>query len=103
VYNPMGLILTNLNSKDVAKTAMPIGESGYFECHWSRFNLRSGVYTCALICEVNGVIEDWLQSAFQIHVDDGNYHGTGSLIDRGQGDILVAYDWDSQVTNREMA
>ncbi|MFN8530017.1 MAG: ABC transporter ATP-binding protein [Anaerolineae bacterium] len=98
VYNPLGLILTNLNTRDVGSTTQSIGRDGYFECTWERFNLRSAVYTCALYCEVNGIVEDWIQSAFQLHVDDGDYHGTGSLIDRGQGDILVSYEWRGMIT-----
>jgi hypothetical protein len=98
VYNPQGILLTNLNSKDVDKMMMPVGRTGYFECAWPRFNLRSGVYTCSLFCEINGHIVDWLQSAFQIHVEDGNFFGTGSLIARNQGDVLVGYDWAAQVT-----
>ncbi len=98
VYNPQGVLLTNLNSKDVDRMTMPVGRTGYFECAWPRFSLRSGVYTCSLFCEINGQIVDWLQSAFQIHVEDGNFFGTGSLISRNQGDVLVGYDWTAQVT-----
>ncbi len=96
VYNIYGVLLTNLNTRDVDKMELPIGEVGYFECHWPHFNLRSGIYNCALFCEVNGRIEDWLQSAFQLHVEDGNFHGTGLLIGREQGDVLVDYDWAAQ-------
>ena len=63
VYNPQGVLLTNLNSKDVDRMIMPVGRTGYFECAWPRFSLRSGVYTCSLFCEINGQIVDWLQSA----------------------------------------
>ena len=37
-----------------------------------------------------------MQSAFQLHVEDGNFHGTGLLIGREQGDVLVDYDWTAQ-------
>ncbi len=94
VYNSQGVVLTNLNSKDVGKTAMSVAPLGYFECLWAKFNLRSGVYTCTLFCEINGSIVDWIQAAFQIRVEDGDFFGTGSLIERSQGDILVNYDWN---------
>jgi lipopolysaccharide transport system ATP-binding protein len=95
VYNAQGVLLTNLNSRDVGRTALPVTQRGYFECRWPKFNLRSGVYTCALFCELNGNIADWLQSAFQIQVEDGDFFGTGSVILRSQGEFLVPYDWRS--------
>lgn len=95
LYNDQGVLLTNLNSRDVGRTALPLSQRGRLECRWPRFNLRSGVYTCALFCEVNGTIADWLQSAFQIQVEDGDYFGTGSVVLRSQGEFLVPYDWQS--------
>ena len=95
VASPEGILLTNLNSKVTGDTNLPIYHSGYFECHWPRFNLRSGTYTCNLFCSINDVIEDWLQSAFQIYVDDGNFYDTSSLPDRSQGDVLVNHSWQS--------
>ncbi len=97
IYSPQGVLLTNLNTKDVAQSYLPIGRKGYFECQWPRFNLRSGVYTCTLFCELNGSIVDWIQSAFQLHVEDGDFFNTGSLVERVQGDVLVAYDWYSRI------
>ncbi len=96
VNNVYGVRLTNLNTRDVDKMELPVGESGYFECRWPHFNLRAGVYSCTLFCEINGAIQDWVQSAFQLHVEDGNFHGTGLLISREQGDVLVNYDWTAQ-------
>lgn len=100
VTNSSGLLLTNLNSKDVGGMMAPVGHKGCFECVWPHFNLRSGTYRCALFCEINGTIADWIQAAFQINVDDGDYFGTGSLISRTQGDVLVDYEWSYQLGER---
>jgi lipopolysaccharide transport system ATP-binding protein len=97
IYNMQGILLTNLNAKDAGQAEMPVGREGYFECLWPRFNLRAGVYTCALFCEINGVIVDWIQSAFQIQVEDGDFFGSGRLISRGQGDMLVAHEWRGEI------
>jgi len=99
VYNSQGQLLTNLNSRDVNNMEMAVGKKGYFECIWPHFNLRAGTYTCNLFCEVNNVIEDWIQSAFQINVEDGDFYNSGSLIDRTQGDFLVEYTWKAEVWN----
>jgi lipopolysaccharide transport system ATP-binding protein len=95
VRGPFGNYLTNLNNQDVAQTQMQICKEGYFECLWPHFNLRSGSYSCALFCSVNGEIVDWLQSAFSLLVEDGDYFKTGKLTGRDQGDFLVDYKWTS--------
>jgi lipopolysaccharide transport system ATP-binding protein len=99
IYNMQGLLLANLNSQDAGGEEMPIGSQGYFECFWPRFNLRVGVFTCTLYCEVNGTIVDWIQSAFQIQVEDGDFFGSGRLISRGSGDILIPHHWHGTVLN----
>jgi hypothetical protein len=53
------------------------------------------MYTSTLFCEVNGIIVDWIQSAFQFQVEDGDYYQTGSMADRSVGEVLVDYDWQS--------
>ncbi len=95
VYNNQGMATTNLNSKDVGRSQLPVCRSGFFECTWEKFNLRSGIYSCSLFCELNGVISDWIQSAFQINVEDGDFYGTGSIINRAAGELFVSYDWKS--------
>lgn len=95
VFNQQGVLMTNLNSKDVGKMQLEINEQGHFECCWGKMNLRSGMYTCNLFCEVNGVIADWIQSAFQFHVEDGDYYQTGSVSLRSGGEVFVDYDWQS--------
>jgi lipopolysaccharide transport system ATP-binding protein len=95
VKSNSGYLLTNLNSVDTEESIMNINHKGYFECRWSKFNLRSGTYDCALFCSVNGDIVDWIQSAFSIDVEDGNFYGSGKIISRDQGDVLISYEWSS--------
>ena len=95
VRTSQGYLLTNLNSVDVDQSNMSIQTEGYFQCFWPTFNLRSDFYDCALFCAVNGEIVDWLQSAFTIQVEDGDYYNTGKLSTRDAGDILISYAWSS--------
>jgi len=97
VRSSQGYLLANLNSHDVDTSIMNLYSTGYFQCLWPRFNLRSGSYDCALFCSVSGDIVDWLQSAFTIHVEDGDYFNTGKMISRDAGDILVSYSWSSHL------
>jgi lipopolysaccharide transport system ATP-binding protein len=90
-----GIVITNLNSADSGQRRQPIYRSGFFECRWPRFRLRSGTYHCALFCQVNGDIVDWMQNAFRIEAEDGDFFGTGRLVARDQGDVLVEHSWSS--------
>jgi lipopolysaccharide transport system ATP-binding protein len=100
VRTSQGYLLTNLNSYDVGKSAIDIYSRGYFQCAWPRFNLRSGYYDCNIFCSVNDEIVDWMQSAFTIQVEDGDFFNTGSLINRDQGDFLAQYDWSGHRTEK---
>ncbi|MFI5165053.1 MAG: ABC transporter ATP-binding protein [Thermoanaerobaculales bacterium] len=95
VRNAHGLLLTNLDSRSSGNLRMNVHRRGYFECRWPRFNLRSGSYDCAFYCEVNGEVVDWMQSAFTLSVEDGDFFGTGQLIARDQGDVLITHTWSS--------
>jgi lipopolysaccharide transport system ATP-binding protein len=90
--NNEGVLLTNMNSVDSGFGRLSIYRRGYFECQWPKFNLRAGQYDCNLFCSVNGDIVDWMQSAFIINVEDGNFFQTGKLVG-AQGDILIHHSW----------
>jgi len=98
IRTSQGYLLTNINSFDSGQNLLDISKYGYFECFWPKFNLRSGIYICNLFCSVNEDITDWLQSAFIINVEDGDFYHTGKLISRDQGDILMTYRWSSHET-----
>jgi lipopolysaccharide transport system ATP-binding protein len=95
VSSPYGNIITNINNIDSCGDALDIHQSGYFECRWPNVSLRSGDFRCALFASVNEEIEDWVESAFILRVEDGDFYGTGKLVDRAQGDILVNNSWRS--------
>lgn len=95
IKNSAELLISNLNTVDTGKPSLEIHKTGYFECHWPRLNLRSGKYDCALFCSVNGEIADWLQNAFIIDIEDGDFYNTGKLVDRTGGDVLIDHSWSS--------
>ncbi|BBL68647.1 ABC transporter ATP-binding protein [Methanoculleus chikugoensis] len=96
ISNSLGYLLANLNSADSGPNQFNIYKDGYFECYLPKFNLRSDVYECTLFCAINGEIVDWVRGAFRINVDDGDYYGTGKLIEREQGIVLMDCSWDSK-------
>jgi lipopolysaccharide transport system ATP-binding protein len=96
VTTNLGFLLTNLNSVDTGDQTMDIFRKGFFECHWPNTNLRSGMYECSLFCSIDGEIADWVQNAFKIVVEDGDFFGTGRVIERTQGEIFVDHSWTSR-------
>ncbi len=90
--NNQGVLLTNMNSVDSGFGRLDIYRRGYFECQWPKFNLRFGDYDCNLFCSIDGDIVDWMQSAFMINVEDGNFFQTGKLVG-AQGEILIPHSW----------
>ena len=92
VRNNQGVLLTNMNSVDSGFSRLDIYRKGFFECQWPKVNLRSGIYECNLYCSVNDEIVDWVQSAFTMNVEDGNFFQTGKLVG-AQGDILIHHSW----------
>jgi hypothetical protein len=81
-----------MNSVDAGFSRLNIFRRGYFECQWPKFNLRFGEYDCNLFCSINDEIVDWMQSAFVINVEDGNFFQTGRLVGV-QGEILIHHSW----------
>ncbi|MFB3764918.1 MAG: ABC transporter ATP-binding protein [Methanotrichaceae archaeon] len=93
VKTELGYTLTNLNSVDSGFETLDIFKEGFFECFWPKFNLKAGSYSCALFCSINGQIADWIQDAFTINVENGDFFGTGKIIDRSQGELLIEHYW----------
>lgn len=96
VRNSKNYLLTNLNSVDTGNGELEIFKCGYFECIWPKFNLKSDVYECNLFCSIDGDIVDWLQNAFSISVENGDYYNSGKMIGNDQGEVLVTHSWTSK-------
>jgi lipopolysaccharide transport system ATP-binding protein len=82
---------------------LPVFDHGYFECSWPKTILRGEAYQCAIFCEIDGEIDDWLQDAFTIEVENGDFFGSGQLLPPGHGDVFFEHGWEScrKVTSRQ--
>ncbi|MCI5128757.1 MAG: ABC transporter ATP-binding protein [Candidatus Electrothrix sp. AS4_5] len=93
--NSLGLVLANVNAEDSGCLEQSVYSEGWFECRCPDFPLRAGHYNCTLFCSVNGEIVDSVQNGYRLEVIDGDFHGSGRLIDRNQGDFLIRNRWTS--------
>ena len=91
--------LSNLNSINSSISELPIYYKGSFECRWNKFNLSAGSYICSVYCSIKGKIADWVESAFIIDVEDGDFYNSGKLITI-HGKVLIEHSWTSrEITN----
>ena len=86
--------LSNINTIDNGQYKMELFQNGYFECKWPNFNLTANQYDCSLFCSINGVISDWIDRAFQLNVEDGDFFNSGKKIGF-QSKFLVPTYWQS--------
>ncbi|MBP1465724.1 ABC transporter ATP-binding protein [Candidatus Chloroploca sp. M-50] len=88
-----GRILINLNSYNSGSAVLDVYERGFFECVWKNFNLTAGSYDCIAFCSVNDEVADWVDSAFTILVENGDFFGQGDSTLHGI--VLVPHRWYS--------
>jgi homopolymeric O-antigen transport system ATP-binding protein len=73
-----------------------LSHEGFIECIVDELPLSLGTYYLSPFMEVNGVIQDWLESVATFHVEDGNFYGTGKDYPQGwEGKtVLVRHRWN---------
>ena len=62
-------------------------------CIIPNFPLMPGTYDLNLYAECKGEVLDWVQSAVQMEVIEGDFYGTGRLPPRSYGTVLVKHQW----------
>jgi len=53
--------------------------------------LAPGDYTCTLFAMVNNDIADWISDVMEFTVIEKDYYGSGNLVPKGQGSILLNF------------
>jgi lipopolysaccharide transport system ATP-binding protein len=91
--SPTGVLLTCFANIQTGAVRLPVYRRGYFECLWPRVNLRSGNYISTVFIAVEDFIADWISDAFQLPIEEGDFFGTGSLVQRDHGDVVMDQLW----------
>jgi lipopolysaccharide transport system ATP-binding protein len=86
------LASTELHSHD----CLTLQPEGFLDCVVDQLPLSLGTYYLSPFLEVNGIIQDWIDSAATLQVEDGNFYGTGKDYPMGwEGKtVLVKHRWE---------
>jgi lipopolysaccharide transport system ATP-binding protein len=86
------LASTELHSHE----SLTLSPGGYIDCIVDQLPLSLGSYYLSPFFEMNGIIQDWIDSAGTLQVEDGNFYGTGKDYPAGwEGKtVLVKHRWE---------
>jgi lipopolysaccharide transport system ATP-binding protein len=87
------LASTELHSHE----SLTLSPDGFIDCIVDELPLSRGNYYLSPFFEVNGVVQDWMDSAGTLQVEDGNFYGTGKDYPVGwEGKtVLVKHRWEA--------
>jgi lipopolysaccharide transport system ATP-binding protein len=94
-FNGWGKIYFIASTELVSDDRLDLSPEGFIDCMIDELPLSLGTYYLGPFIEVNGDVQDWLDSAATLHVEDGNFYGTGRDYPKGGGGaaVLVKHRW----------
>jgi lipopolysaccharide transport system ATP-binding protein len=92
-YNQLGqpLFLCRNDYSGTEFTELP--SFGSVICRIPKLPLPAGTFTVNLQCEINGTVVEWIEGAYTLSVEAGDFYGSGRLPPSSRGDLLVEHDW----------
>jgi lipopolysaccharide transport system ATP-binding protein len=64
------------------------------KCKLPKIPLMSGTYECYLFSRVNNDIADWIENAFQVFVEEGDFFKSGKLPNKKENIFLIEQEWE---------
>ena len=99
-YGLHGQFLLLCNNEMVGQPFELIPPEGQLRCLIPKLPFATGAYNINVYCEVNGILADWVQEAYQISVVEGNYYGTGKGSPASHGGFLAQHSWELRPTDK---
>jgi len=93
IYNDEGremFTLANHISKAPFET---VNKGNVIQCLVKKFPLTSGSYLCNIIAYKDGIVQDYIQEAYNLEVEEGDFFGTGKIVPTTQQSFLVENVW----------
>jgi lipopolysaccharide transport system ATP-binding protein len=94
-FNGWGKIYFVASTELVSDDCLSLSNEGFIDCIVEELPLSLGTYYLGPFIEVNGEVQDWLESAATLEVEDGNFYGTGRNYPQGGAGatVLVKHRW----------
>jgi lipopolysaccharide transport system ATP-binding protein len=102
LFTPWGERLCDLQTDFVGDNFAEIPAEGLFECHLPRVPLQPGSYPFTFrVYSSDRLMMDEVQQAGEIVVDEGDFHGSGRLPERGA--LFVDHRWACRSVEPELS
>jgi len=100
-FNGWGKTYFAASTELVSDDCLNLSPEGYIDCVIDELPLSLGTYYLGPFIEVNGEVQDWLDSAATLQVEDGNFYGTGRDYPKGGAGatVLVKHRWQTPQEN----
>jgi homopolymeric O-antigen transport system ATP-binding protein len=101
-FNGWGKIYFVASTELVSDDCLDLSPEGFIDCIIDELPLSLGTYYLGPFIEVNGQVQDWLESAATLQVEDGNFFGTGRNYPQGGAGatVLVRHRWQVPTESR---
>ena len=66
---------------------------GEISCHIDKFPLAKGTYSVNLFSKSGSEVIDWLQEALLVNVEEGDFYGTGKVLNSSHNAVLINHQW----------
>jgi lipopolysaccharide transport system ATP-binding protein len=93
IYGLDGSLYTMLGNEYSAKPFNALDGKGHFICELDKFPLTSGKYALNISVNSAGTLQDWVQDAAHIDVEDGDFYGTGRIVPSSHRSIMIDNKW----------
>jgi len=88
ISSPVSGFIAVLGNEMASERFTTMPQRGTIKCYIPKFPLTAGPYTLNLIIHQNGIIQDWVQEAAVLNVENGDYYGTGRIPSAAQGGVV---------------
>jgi lipopolysaccharide transport system ATP-binding protein len=88
-----GAFVTLLSNQISAQVFEEVSSGGFISCLIKKLPLSSGSYTMNLIIREDDIIQDWIQEAIYLTVENGDFYGTGKINPTSHGGVFFEQSW----------
>jgi lipopolysaccharide transport system ATP-binding protein len=93
VYTDEGREMFTLANHLVDQPFLRINSGNKIHCTVKKFPLNNGKYLCNIIAYKDNVIQDYIQEAFLLEVEEGDFYGTGKPVPHSNPCFLIDNKW----------